>query len=154
VTPRLRIPYALTVASLLLAVPVAYAEESGAPAAGPSARPDASTSLAGRQAGEGRRRPGAPEPADPGASTGPGRSPSATGRAEETGSADGLPTAPGYRPDVSHVPGTPPPAAAQKPVTRALPEPSVRPVSVLTLGAGIALIGLGLGFLGVQLRRR
>src|SRR6185503_15516097 len=58
---RLRTQCAIMVASfLLLATPVAYAEESEASDPSPTASPAASASLAGRQAGEGRPRPGRP----------------------------------------------------------------------------------------------
>ncbi|MGW9129490.1 hypothetical protein [Streptomyces sp. NPDC055681] len=35
----------------------------------------------------------------------------------------------------------------------ALEQPAVRQVRLVSLGTGIALIGLGLGFLGLRLRR-
>ncbi|MYV52080.1 hypothetical protein GT042_06085, partial [Streptomyces sp. SID3212] len=44
--------------------------------------------------------------------------------------------------------------AAREPGASAFPEPVAEPVAVLTLGTGITLIGLGLGFLGLRLRRR
>ncbi|MEU3185004.1 hypothetical protein ABZ707_12505 [Streptomyces sp. NPDC006923] len=50
--------------------------------------------------------------------------------------------------------GSRPPSAARKPVSKAIAESMTRPIPVLTLGAGITLIGLGLGFLGMRLRHR
>ncbi|MER8071807.1 hypothetical protein ABTZ59_26265 [Streptomyces sp. NPDC094034] len=47
-----------------------------------------------------------------------------------------------------------PPTDPRRPDATALDRSATRPVPVLTLGAGITLLGLGLGFLGLRLRRR
>ncbi len=85
----------------------------------------ASSGPAGSAAGEGRRHPGRAEP--PQTPEGGGDRPSA--------------------PVPVHVeePQDQGPAAGQVPVGRVL--------EVLPLGAGLVLIGLGLGFLGLRLRR-
>ncbi|WMX46140.1 hypothetical protein RGF97_16625 [Streptomyces roseicoloratus] len=46
------------------------------------------------------------------------------------------------------------PAAAPRIGARAGAELSDRQVPVMTLGVGLALMGLGIGFLGVRMRRR
>lgn len=93
--------------------------------------------MAGRQAGEGRARPG--------------RSLSPMELADASASADEVP------PESDPVPAvTPPPDAFPEPgrtSRQALDEPAVRQVQQVSLGAGIALVGLGLGFLGLRLRR-
>ncbi|WP_246339761.1 hypothetical protein [Streptomyces lunaelactis] len=58
---------------------------------------------------------------------------------------------------VVSVPLTPsasPPAAARQQAPQTVPEAVGRQISPLSLGAGMALMGLGIGFLGVRLRRR
>ncbi|MFF5975085.1 hypothetical protein ACFY7C_26625 [Streptomyces sp. NPDC012769] len=47
-----------------------------------------------------------------------------------------------------------PPAAANRVGTDAAVDLSDRRIPVLTLGVGLALVGLGIGFLGVRMRRR
>ncbi|WP_179166639.1 hypothetical protein [Streptomyces sp. CB03238] len=47
-----------------------------------------------------------------------------------------------------------PPAAAYEPAARAADTVADRQIPVLTLGVGLAMMGLGLGFLGVRIRRR
>ncbi|MFV0128827.1 hypothetical protein ACLGI4_14090 [Streptomyces sp. HMX112] len=47
-----------------------------------------------------------------------------------------------------------PPAAAHEPAERTTGTPADRRIPVLTLGFGLALVGLGLGFLGLRIRRR
>ncbi len=59
-----------------------------------------------------------------------------------------------HPPEDSEAPRRRPPSAARESATRTVGDPSARPVAVLTLGTGITLIGLGLGFLGLRLRRR
>lgn len=176
---------------LLLATPVAYAEESEASDPSPAATPVASASLAGRQAGEGRHRPGRPprtvSPSDDesdGAaydrgdrtrtpSTGESVSPSASVSASRSASAAPPRTHPAKpdpppaedeapekeEPDGAWVAPTPAPtrtapAAARHQGPQALPEPIAHQISPLSLGIGMALMGLGIGFLGVRLRRR
>ncbi|MFF3753595.1 hypothetical protein ACFYYH_24500 [Streptomyces sp. NPDC002018] len=263
-TPTLRTPCAIAVASLLMATPGAYAEESSPPVAGPSASAESAVSLAGRPAGEGRPRPGRPQeagalspddgstaadgdpdadpeaewdtgweatrdadgdpetdadadtapPERPGGSTEPPVPPSADhprtppseaatpsrrgesesgdghdgrhendGREESDESEDGDAQATrgtdgtdgtdeetdrgtdGHtpadesleefaHPQDSEAPRRRPPSAARESTARAVTGPTVRPVPVLTLGAGITLVGVGLGFLGLRLRRR
>ncbi|MYZ38007.1 MULTISPECIES: hypothetical protein [unclassified Streptomyces] len=256
-TPTLRTPCAIAVASLLIAAPGAYAEESAPPVTGPTAAAESALSLAGHPAGEGRPRPGRPqEPetvspddgsprtddsgdgdsdsdsdseADPGAewesgweadeetdgdpqtdtetspapSVHPGRptkvpaspsdarpltspskpaSPShsdendeseedeedepAGSRKDTDGTVDGTDRKTdghaaeepleefAHPPEDSEAPRRRPPAAAHESATRTVTGPAARPVPVLTLGTGITLIGLGLGFLGLRLRRR
>ncbi|MFD8966055.1 hypothetical protein ACFV0C_13825 [Streptomyces sp. NPDC059568] len=252
-TPTLRTPCAIAVASLLIAAPGAYAEESAPPVTGPTASAESALSLAGRPAGEGRPRPGRPqEPetvspddgsprtddsgdgdgdseADPGAEwesgweadeetdgdpetdteTSPAPSvhpsrpakvpaspsdarprtspsePASPSRSDENdeseedeeaepggsrkgtdGTGDGTDRRTDghaaeepleefvHPPEDSEAPRRRPPAAARESATRTVTGPAARPVPVLTLGTGITLIGLGLGFLGLRLRRR
>ncbi|WP_405985453.1 hypothetical protein [Streptomyces sp. NBC_00872] len=244
-TPTLRTPCAIAVASLLMAAPGAYAEESAPPGTGPTVSGESAVALAGRPAGEGRPRPGRPQEAeavppgdgsphtddgapeadpgtgwetdpeadgeaeaygdpetesDPAPSAHPSRpprtpaSPSAT-RPRTTPSEPASPsqrgesegneeTEPGggkegtdgtddqtdprtdghaadepleefvHPPEDSEAPRRRPPAAARESANRTVADPAARTVPVLTLGTGITLIGLGLGFLGLRLRRR
>ncbi|MFJ9110983.1 hypothetical protein [Streptomyces sp. NPDC102283] len=111
----------------------------------PSASPDVSGStapLAGREAGAGKARPGR------------SLSPLELARAEEPVAED--------EPDATladpvDLPvSTPPPSAFTDPGTRsgqALDAASVRRVQQLSLGTGIALVGLGIGFLAFRMRR-
>lgn len=46
------------------------------------------------------------------------------------------------------------PAEAGRQPTRTAPTPAVQQVSPLSLGIGMALMGIGIGFLGVRMRRR
>ncbi|WP_411081565.1 hypothetical protein [Streptomyces sp. cmx-18-6] len=98
--------------------------------------------MAGREAGAGKPRPGrsltplelarAETPAEPEASDGPGK-------------------------DTADLPVfTPPPDAFSDPgpsAGRALDAATVRQAQQVSLGAGIVLVGLGLGFLGLRMRR-
>ncbi|MFF2007659.1 hypothetical protein ACFVWY_01105 [Streptomyces sp. NPDC058195] len=98
----------------------------------------AQTPLAGREAGAGRPRPGRQ------------LSP------EELAHADSLFDQPSARPTAS-TPGTPP-AASALPGTEPYPRQAMDPatahqVKQVSLGGGIALIGLGLGFLAYRMRR-
>lgn len=111
----------------------------------PSASPDVSGStapLAGREAGAGRARPGR------------SLTPPEQARAERP--------APEDEPDADLVEpvdlpvSTPPPSAFTDPGARsgqALDAASVRRVQQVSLGTGIALVGLGLGFLAFRMRR-
>ncbi|MEV5441584.1 hypothetical protein AB0N23_03395, partial [Streptomyces sp. NPDC052644] len=142
------------------------------PVAGPSAAPgvtgSARPSLAGRPAGAGVKRPGRATP--PTASDSATPAPSASDAAEEPVRSrtatderrrDGRYHGQGAVPDVvpegdSH--GAVPPAAdpshtAWEPRGRAAETGVDRRVPVLTLGVGLTLMGLGLGFLGVRVRR-
>ncbi|MFC8825359.1 hypothetical protein ACFT9I_08385 [Streptomyces sp. NPDC057137] len=202
-TPR-AIAVAVTLASLLLAAPLAYAENREPPRADPSRSPSATSSLAGNQAGQGRPRPGRttaiPEASESGAvdepedgtqaptspspsgrpssgSASPSPSRSASGSAEpETGrkkdpkteseresdrrdEGDGdddvdLSDDSEASADAPFSPRTPPQdASAQEQNSQAVSQPVARAVPALTLGIGMALMGLGIGFLGVRLRR-
>ncbi|MFJ1824723.1 hypothetical protein ACIOG9_08375, partial [Streptomyces sp. NPDC088178] len=106
------------------------------------APPDAQPPLAGREAGEGRPRPGRPlAPWD---------------LAHADSSPDGADTRPAAS-DPGPAPGVTPAAntspAAGRLAPQALDGPVVRQVRHVSLGAGIALIGLGLGFLALRMRR-
>lgn len=124
----------------------------------PTASSSSEAPLAGRQAGEGKARPGRslgpmkvsgsetaePEAAEPDTAV------------DETG-ADELPP----DPDPVGVPVfTPPPGAFPEPgeaarqrQRQALDEPALRHVRDASLGSGIALVGLGLAFLAFRMRR-
>ncbi|QNE76296.1 hypothetical protein F0344_18190 [Streptomyces finlayi] len=112
------------------------------PPGGSSASPSASavrSPLAGRPAGEGRTRPG--------------RSLSPL----ELARADALLEEEEPEPDIGEVlpaevtPSTS--AGAPQSAPQALDGPAVRQVQEVSLGAGIALVGLGLGFLAFRMRR-
>ncbi|MEU8670319.1 hypothetical protein AB0C71_25955 [Streptomyces anulatus] len=111
----------------------------------PSASPDVSGStapLAGREAGAGKARPGR------------SLSPLEQARAEEPVEED-EPEATLADP-VDLPVSTPPPSAFTDPGPRsgqALDAVSVRRVQQVSLGTGIALVGLGLGFLAFRMRR-
>ncbi|MFF1415834.1 hypothetical protein ACFVX6_39710 [Streptomyces sp. NPDC058289] len=120
--------------------PVAVSSNDPAPAADVADR--AFEDLAGSSAGAGRERPGRPvgEPANP----------------ETVLAARPVPARPRTEP-VPRVPATPsaPPA---NPMVGALgTEPNERAADlaahILPLGTGFALMGLGLGFMGMRLRR-
>ncbi|GAA2474900.1 hypothetical protein [Streptomyces gobitricini] len=132
---------------------------------GPTRDAVASPSLAGRPAGEGRQRPGRPaspsvspsDDASPGAASG-----SAGPARTRTATAPELPW--GEEPEAEAVPETEspavadpprsPPAAAYEPAAQTADTLADRQVPVLTLGVGLAMMGLGLGFLGLRIRRR
>ncbi|MEU6341348.1 hypothetical protein ABZ883_10435 [Streptomyces sp. NPDC046977] len=97
---------------------------AGAAAPGPGPGSSPTAGLAGSVPGEGRRHPGRPE--------GPPSSPS------------GQPVSQGPRQVFDDSESSGP---------EAVPSPSGRVLEVLPLGAGLLLIGLGLGFLGWRLRR-
>lgn len=99
---------------------------TGAAAPGPGHGPSASPTAgpAGSVPGEGRRHPGRPE----GPPAEPTEQPVSQGPRQVFD--DGQPSGP-----------------------EAVPSPSGRVLEVLPLGAGLLLIGLGLGFLGWRLRR-
>ncbi|MEU0370109.1 hypothetical protein ABZ070_07555 [Streptomyces sp. NPDC006283] len=181
-TPRLRTRCAFTVASLLLLpAPLAHTEAQAAPK--PSPKPSASASFAGRLAGEGRQRPGrvpAPDKSVSSSAT-PGRTPAAAVSHGASKSAAPFPPTRGERsrpgereedapPGEEEVPetdlpakawdrwaptpGRSDPAAARHQAPRSAPAPVAQQISPLSLGVGMALMGLGIGFLGVRLRRR
>ncbi|MFD9724180.1 hypothetical protein [Streptomyces sp. NPDC059072] len=118
-----------------------------APATEPAPADEPFEELAGSAAGAGRERPGRPpgEPADP----------------ELTVASRPLPARPRTeRTPPAPPPPPPPPLAVPTPpsAVRALgTEPNERAADlaahILPLGTGFALMGLGLGYLGVRLRR-
>ncbi|RPK78567.1 hypothetical protein EES45_17965 [Streptomyces sp. ADI97-07] len=96
--------------------------------------------MAGRPAGEGRARPG--------------RSLSTAELAASEAPADEVP--PGNDPGEASAFTPPPDALPDGRTTRerqALDEPAARQVPQVSLGSGIALVGLGLGFLALRMRR-
>ncbi|MGW0465040.1 hypothetical protein ACWDX6_07165 [Streptomyces sp. NPDC003027] len=123
--------------------------------------PSRSASLAGRPAGEGRERPGRPAssvaPVSPHEPDDPSRTSTATSderpdaRDEPDEDLQAVPpgdAAPPSAPSASR------PAAAHRAGAEAGPTSADQQVPVLTLGAGLALVGLGIGFLGIRMRRR
>ncbi|MFH8794066.1 hypothetical protein [Streptomyces sp. NPDC017941] len=133
----------------------AYAGPPAAPVASPTPSPSPSASvsapapyygtgsLAGNRAGEGRQRPGRGEPEyvpDPAVWRPLPLPPREVRRPERTRPTPPVP--------VPSVPGT-----ADEPRERAAEGPPFPGLRVLPLGAGMVLIGLGLGFLGLRLRR-
>ncbi|MEU7332646.1 hypothetical protein [Streptomyces parvus] len=118
------------------------------PSASPSASPDVSGStapLAGREAGAGKERPGR------------SLSPMEPARAEDPDGEDPPEEADEGIADPVDLPAsTPPPDAFRDPGQRsgqALDAAAVRRVQEVSLGTGIALVGLGLGFLAFRMRR-
>lgn len=92
--------------------------------------------MAGLPAGEGRPRPGRT------------LSPQELERADTDDSAnEPEPTPPTAAPDATTT------AGIGRPSRQALSEPAVRRVQQISLGVGIALVGLGLGFLALRMRR-
>ncbi|SDM27704.1 hypothetical protein [Streptomyces wuyuanensis] len=143
----------------------------GTPPAGTAAeRPDPSptASLAGRQAGEGRLRPGrtavpsldaSPSPDRPHGHDGHehgvdrGREPDEdmTPRTEDEDESQAVPDEPSPSEPTSADDASP--AAAGESHPQPVSQPLERQIPVLTLGAGCALMGLGLGYMGLRLRR-
>ncbi|NNJ02877.1 hypothetical protein HHX38_01775 [Streptomyces sp. PKU-MA01144] len=141
--------------------------------------PSPTASLAGRQAGQGRLRPGrtaAPSVGSPASPDRPDdghdgregvhdgvhdgeldhgrdRDPdgSAAPRDEEAEESQSLHDDPA--PSEPTPADDPSPAAAGRSHPHPVPQPLERQVSALTLGAGCALMGLGLGYMGLRLRR-
>ncbi|MFK0184341.1 hypothetical protein ACIQV1_09010 [Streptomyces rubiginosohelvolus] len=118
------------------------------PYSSPSASPDVSGStapLAGREAGAGKARPGR------------SLSPMELARAEDPVAEDPPEeTDEGIADPVDLPASTPPPDAFSDPGQRsgqALDADAVRRVQEVSLGTGIALVGLGLGFLAFRMRR-
>ncbi|MFG2506939.1 hypothetical protein ACGFOW_15715 [Streptomyces rubiginosohelvolus] len=118
------------------------------PSSSPSASPDVSGStapLAGREAGAGKARPGR------------SLSPMELARAEDPVAEDPQEaTDEGLADPVDLPASTPPPDAFRDPGQRsgqALDAAAVRRVQEVSLGTGIALVGLGLGFLAFRMRR-
>ncbi|MFD4129954.1 hypothetical protein ACFXKK_29740 [Streptomyces globisporus] len=122
--------------------------EAPEPSSSPSASPDASGStapLAGREAGAGKARPGR------------SLSPMELARAGDPVEEDPPEEADEGIADPVDLPAsTPPPDAFSDPGQRsgqALDAAAVRRVQEVSLGTGIALVGLGLGFLAFRMRR-
>ncbi|GAA1342731.1 hypothetical protein GCM10009647_086690 [Streptomyces sanglieri] len=120
---------------------------SSAAPAGPDSpeetpRSEARPPLAGREAGEGRLRPGRQ------------LSPQELAHADNMFQQSASPSA---TTDPEPVPAAPPAAStspgADQLSPQALDAPAVRRVKQVSLGAGIALIGMGLGFLAFRMRR-
>ncbi|MEU5368159.1 hypothetical protein ABZ362_04055 [Streptomyces sp. NPDC005951] len=118
------------------------------PSSSPSASPDVSGStapLAGREAGAGKARPGR------------SLSPMELARAGDPVEEDRPEEADeGFADPVDLPASTPPPDAFSDPGQRsgqALDAAAVRRVQEVSLGTGIALVGLGLGFLAFRMRR-
>lgn len=147
------------------AVSSAESSTSSSSGLGPTRHAAVTPSLAGRPAGEGRQRPGRPvspsvspsDDASPGAASG-----SADPARTKTATAPGMP--PEDEPEAEAVPETEspaaadpprsPPAAAYEPAAQTADTLADRQIPVLTLGVGLAMMGLGLGFLGLRIRRR
>ncbi|MFD4233844.1 hypothetical protein [Streptomyces sp. NPDC058542] len=125
--------------------PAGPGSDSPDSASSPSASPDVSGStapLAGREAGAGKARPGR------------SLTPLELARAEEPVPEDEPGT--DLAEPVDLPASTPPPSAFTDPGPRsgqALDAASVRRVQQVSLGTGIALVGLGLGFLAFRMRR-
>ncbi|MFF8985829.1 hypothetical protein ACF08E_20905 [Streptomyces globisporus] len=122
--------------------------EAPEPSSSPSASPDVSGStapLAGREAGAGKARPGR------------SLSPMELARAGDPVEEDPPEQADEGIADPVDLPvSTPPPDAFSDPGQRsgqALDAAAVRRVQEVSLGTGIALVGLGLGFLAFRMRR-
>ncbi|MER7346138.1 hypothetical protein ABT390_12175 [Streptomyces aurantiacus] len=149
-TSRLRGALRAAVAPVLVAAllpvgfgtPTAYAAPAPAPDASAPAPYYGTGSLAGNRAGEGRQRPGRVHQGavrDPAVWRQLPPPPREVRRPEQSRPTPVLPP--------------PPPTAADAPRERAAEGPAFPGLRVLPLGAGMVLIGLGLGFLGLRLRR-
>ncbi|MFD7260022.1 hypothetical protein [Streptomyces sp. NPDC059874] len=138
---------ALTAAALAAAVlaPIGpahawYLAPAPRAAAAPAPPDDAQPELAGSAAGVGRDRPGRPvgEPANP----------------ELVVAARPVPVRPRTEPQEPPRPEpTPPPAAVSALGTEPNERAADLAAHILPLGTGFALMGLGLGYLGMRLRR-
>ena len=118
--------------------------DSGSTADAEPPAADAQSPLAGREAGEGRSRPGRQlSPWELAHADGSFQRPDASSAASDPSPVP----APAETPGVSTSPG----ADGLSP--QALDAPAVRRVKQVSLGAGIALIGMGLGFLAFRMRR-
>ncbi|WP_405686346.1 hypothetical protein [Streptomyces sp. NBC_00057] len=123
---------------------------SGSPSTSPSSAaanagsppPAAQPPLAGREAGEGRLRPGRQLP--------PWELTPADSSFDEP---DARPAATDPAPVNAVTPAASTSPEAGRPAPQALDGPSVERVQRVSLGAGITLIGVGLGFLAFRLRR-
>lgn len=128
--------------------PVGPGADGPEPSSSPSASPDVSGStapLAGREAGAGKARPGR------------SLSPLELARAEDPVEEDGPEEAEEVLVDPADLPvSTPPSSAFNDPgrqAGQALDAAAVQRVQQVSLGTGIALVGLGLGFLAFRIRR-
>ncbi|WP_329119917.1 hypothetical protein [Streptomyces sp. NBC_01465] len=129
------------VALAVLSLPASVHADEPAARPSQSASPSASAEprLAGSVAGVGRARPG--------------RSPDAFGSPSDI--PDLNPAAEEIQPPPPALP-TPtrtPAAAGRKPAAQAVSRPEPLAIRVEVLGGGLALVGLGLGFLAMRLRR-
>ncbi|MFF4318448.1 hypothetical protein [Streptomyces sp. NPDC001568] len=166
-TQRLRVPHwatgAALAAALLVTVPASAAPGAAAPTV-TGRTTDAPggpwEELAGSAAGEGRERPGRPAAEPASVDVAPVSRPLRPAR----------PLRPGHPVRPAQPPGEPvvPPEVAPEPRPHAVPSPpsSVTAIGtgpneraadlaahMLPLGTGLALMGLGLGFMGMRLRR-
>nr|WP_124264291.1 hypothetical protein [Streptomyces sp. ADI98-10] len=128
--------------------PAGPAADAPEPSSSPSASPDVSGStapLAGREAGAGKARPGR------------SLSPLELAQAEDPVEDDEPEEADEAPVDLVDLPAsTPPPGAFTDPGRRTgqpLDAAAVQRVQQVSLGTGIALVGLGLGFLAFRMRR-
>ncbi|WP_406452160.1 hypothetical protein OG782_17980 [Streptomyces sp. NBC_00876] len=135
-------PAPLLSAAALPPSPSASADSgSPSPSTGSPRPGDAQSPLAGLPAGEGRERPGRP------------MTPSERDRDDALDAREEQPeaTAPAALPAVTPEPSTP--AGSGRLSQQALEAPAAKQVQDVSLGAGIALVGLGLGFLAFRMRR-
>ncbi|MFJ8391376.1 hypothetical protein [Streptomyces sp. NPDC094144] len=131
-------------ASLPSGPPGAPSDASGSPSPGArSPRPDGGQPpLAGLPAGEGRQRPGrqlTPQEI--------ARADDAIEAEEDRSSATDPAAVPAVTPDAGESPG------AGRLARQALDGQAVQQVKEMSLGVGICLVGLGLGFLALRMRR-
>ncbi|WP_406862070.1 hypothetical protein ABZO31_17015 [Streptomyces sp. HUAS MG47] len=115
--------------------------------------PEPAASLAGRPAGAGRERPGRPtgEKSVAPSPSHTGTAPEAEPPAEEETEREevlGEESAP-----ASSSPAATPAAAVRLPGPHTAVDAADQQIPVLTLGVGLALVGLGIGFFGVRMRR-
>ncbi|MGA5640890.1 hypothetical protein ACPCTN_19390 [Streptomyces cinereoruber] len=118
----------------------------------PSGAPTPDISLAGRPAAEGRPRPGRTETAPT-----PSESRFRTETATESEPWEHEEEGGGVREEEAASPGAVPadlPAVAPRAESGPASDLVHQRVPVLTLGVGLALMGLGIGFLGLRMRRR
>ncbi|MFG3282852.1 hypothetical protein [Streptomyces sp. NPDC048111] len=164
---------AVSLTGALLLMPLPYAVAVGPPSPGPSTtallspsvRPSVQPSpqalvddqrLAGSRAGVGRTRPGRVESTEdllPDVSDAMAPDEPAPAREAADPPAAQRPPHEPERPSSAPTPAERPPSARHRQRSQALSTSDDLRFHVLSLGAGLALTGLGLGFLGLRLRR-